>query len=353
MPSPSRTTRRLVRHLEVWSVFKVSLLFFFVIGIVWLVAGIVLWNVFSAFGALDNLEELAGELAGGDFSLESGNVLRAAIVLELVMIVGMTFTSTLLAVLYNLISDIVGGLTFIEEEKLSPREERLVAAQQRDASVSLPAGERTATKIPFTAKERERASRGVDSTADASSLGREIGNRVKNTVGTGQETRPVNPSKQKPTPVSSTPTTNGSETAGNSGKLPSSPSESEPLTVSRDLHEELPKKNGNSGRVSDLPSERTKKIPSASKIGPQKNPQAVSTQTNSSTRPLTPERRSSSLKPKPKPDVDRTEPDTVSTSPLPPQSNSSEAEKTGDDESSSASTVAPVPPQKRVIRRAT
>jgi len=127
VPASKSTTRRRVRHVDVWSVFKISLLFFFVCGIVWLVAAIILWNVVAAFGFVSQLESLAGKLAGGSFKLDSGSLLRAAVLIDVVVVFGFALTATLLAVLYNLISDVVGGLTFTVEEMAEGREGKLLS----------------------------------------------------------------------------------------------------------------------------------------------------------------------------------------------------------------------------------
>lgn len=126
-PSSPTNTRRRVRHVDVWSVFKLSLLFFFVCGIVWLTAALIVWNVISAFGWVSQLEGLTGKLVGGSFRLDSGTLLRAAVLIDLVTVGGFTVTATLLAVLYNLISDVVGGVNVTIEEVAQRRDRRLLS----------------------------------------------------------------------------------------------------------------------------------------------------------------------------------------------------------------------------------
>lgn len=131
-PSSPTTTRRRVRHVDIWSVFKISLLFFFVCGIVWLVAVVIVWNVINAFGWVSQLEGLTGKLVGGSFRLDTGTLLRAAVLIDLVTVGGFTIGATLLAVLYNLISDVVGGVNLTVEEVAGRRDRRLLS------SISLP-----------------------------------------------------------------------------------------------------------------------------------------------------------------------------------------------------------------------
>lgn len=125
--SSPTTSRRRVRHVDVWSVFKISLLFFFVCGIVWLVAVLIVWNVINAFGWVTQLEELTSKLVGGAFRLDSGTLLQAAVLIDIVTVVGFTVAATLLAVLYNLISDVVGGVNMTVEETVDRRDRRLLS----------------------------------------------------------------------------------------------------------------------------------------------------------------------------------------------------------------------------------
>lgn len=133
-PSSPTTTRRRVRRVDIWSVFKLALLFFFVCGIVWLVAVLIVWNVINAFGWVSQLESFTGKLVGGSFRLDSGTLLRAAVIIDLVTVVGFTIGATLLAVLYNLISDVVGGVTVTADEVVDRRDRKLLSG------LSLPFG---------------------------------------------------------------------------------------------------------------------------------------------------------------------------------------------------------------------
>jgi len=117
----ARRVRRVVRHIELWSVLKVSLIFYLCLWLIMMLAGLVLWSFAAESGTLDSIEELVESL----FALEEGNdfwsgdkVLGVYSIITLVFcIAGITFT-VLLAGLYNLISDLTGGvrLTVIEEE---------------------------------------------------------------------------------------------------------------------------------------------------------------------------------------------------------------------------------------------
>jgi hypothetical protein len=117
----ARKVHRLVRHVEPWSVLKISLIFFFCIWVILLTAAVLLWQVASSSGIIDNVESFIEEifaLEEDSFAFEAGQMFRAYAVGGLVMVVAATGFTVLLAVLFNLISDLTGGVrvTVVEEE---------------------------------------------------------------------------------------------------------------------------------------------------------------------------------------------------------------------------------------------
>ena len=125
----ARKVHRLVRHIEPWSVLKISLIFFFCIWVILLTAAVLLWQVAASSGIIDNIESFIEEifaLEKGSFSFEAGQMFRAYAVGGLVMVVAATGFTVLLAVLFNLISDLTGGvrITVVEEETARPIERR-------------------------------------------------------------------------------------------------------------------------------------------------------------------------------------------------------------------------------------
>jgi hypothetical protein len=117
----ARKVHRLVRHVEPWSVLKISLIFFFCIWVILLTSAVILWQVASSSGVIDNVENFIEEifaLEEDSFAFEAGQMFRAYAVGGLVMVVAATGFTVLLAVLFNLISDLTGGvrITVLEEE---------------------------------------------------------------------------------------------------------------------------------------------------------------------------------------------------------------------------------------------
>ena len=119
----ARKVRRLVRHVEPWSVLKISLIFYFCIWIILLVAGAILWRVADSSGMIDNIEKFVKEIfALKSFSFDATRIFRIYAVGGLVTVVAATGFTVLLSVLFNLISDLTGGVrvTVIEEETARP-----------------------------------------------------------------------------------------------------------------------------------------------------------------------------------------------------------------------------------------
>jgi hypothetical protein len=178
----ARKVSRVVRHLDPWSVLKVSVLFYFVLFLIICVASAVLWGVGRSSGAIANVEDvitelgvfgecepveggaptttappevddpldqltppaeldadafdldeledqrdddgcLPGEEFVGGFRFEGAQLFAAFALGGLVLVVAGSVFNVVLAVLFNLISDLTGGVrvTVLEEE---PRPER-------------------------------------------------------------------------------------------------------------------------------------------------------------------------------------------------------------------------------------
>jgi hypothetical protein len=115
----ARKVRRIVRHVEPWSVLKISLIFYFCLWLILLLAGVLLWSVAVSSGIVENVENFIIELfALEEFAFNAGQIFRGYALIGLVMVFAATAFNVLLCVLFNLISDLTGGLrvTVVEEE---------------------------------------------------------------------------------------------------------------------------------------------------------------------------------------------------------------------------------------------
>lgn len=113
-----RRVRRVVRRIDTWSVLKVAGLFSLSLVLVLLIAGILLWLAGSAVGAVGSVEKFMGAIGFEDFRFAGSQLLRGFVAAGLVLVIMGTGLAVLMAVIYNLISDVVGGieLTVLEED---------------------------------------------------------------------------------------------------------------------------------------------------------------------------------------------------------------------------------------------
>lgn len=103
--------RRVVRRLELWSVFKIGLLFHLISGIMSLVVGIGLWTIASKAGLLKKLASFLGDLLGTtNFQIDGALILRGAIPVVGALVLINVIATVVLAFVYNMLSGIFGGL---------------------------------------------------------------------------------------------------------------------------------------------------------------------------------------------------------------------------------------------------
>ena len=119
----ARRVRRIVRHIEPWSVLKISLLFMACLWVIFLVAGFMIWGVAESSGTVGKLESLIRDLFALDtFAFDAGQIFRGYALGGLALAIAGTTFNVLMCLLFNLISDLTGGLriTMIEEETARP-----------------------------------------------------------------------------------------------------------------------------------------------------------------------------------------------------------------------------------------
>lgn len=118
---PARRRAKLViRRVDPWSVLKFSLVFSLCLVIVFVVAVMALYFALDTLGVFDSLNKTLLELTqsgtgneatgGVKVVFSAGRVVTASVVVGLINVVIITAISTLGAFLYNLCSDIVGGV---------------------------------------------------------------------------------------------------------------------------------------------------------------------------------------------------------------------------------------------------
>jgi hypothetical protein len=106
-------------------VLRVSIVLYACLWLVLTVAGVILWQVARATGTLDNLEDfLATALADTSFTIDGRRVLMSSLTAGVVLLFAGTGLTVLLAVLFNLVSELTGGIrvAVVELESATPVE---------------------------------------------------------------------------------------------------------------------------------------------------------------------------------------------------------------------------------------
>lgn len=120
-----RRVRRIIRKIDPWTVLKVSAVVWAVVGLSIVLGAVIFWSVLDRSGLPERLTEFMIEIT----LIEEGSqpfenveqFLRVAIFGSVVWWVLMTGGSVALAITYNLVSDVVGGLEVVVlEETLNP-----------------------------------------------------------------------------------------------------------------------------------------------------------------------------------------------------------------------------------------
>ncbi len=117
--APVRQSRVEVRKIDLWAVLKVSLCFYLAGLAVMLVAGIVVWLLFDAAGQIHNFEKFMGDiLSAKNYRILGGQLLLGASLVGLVIVALLTIFTVIATALFNVFSDLVGGveLTLSEVE---------------------------------------------------------------------------------------------------------------------------------------------------------------------------------------------------------------------------------------------
>ena len=118
-----RRARLQLRHIDTWSALKISLVLSIALFFIWMVAVGILYGVLSSLGVFDTLNDLFGQIGSASGSENSGDVVTWGVVLWSAAIIGainivlLTALCTVGTFIYNLCSDLVGGLEITLSER--------------------------------------------------------------------------------------------------------------------------------------------------------------------------------------------------------------------------------------------
>ena len=115
-----RRVTRVIREIDPWSAFKVGIAFHLVVYFTVLIASVLLWSVASATGTIDNIERFLMSFGWESFQFHGWTLLLNEVLLGLLLVALLTIVWVLGATMFNLITDLVGGIrvSVLEEEVL-------------------------------------------------------------------------------------------------------------------------------------------------------------------------------------------------------------------------------------------
>ena len=118
-----RRFRQTITKVDLWTVLKLSLCFYISAMFVTLIALVALWVIADATGVIGSVENFLGDLLSAkDFTFLSGEVLRGAILVSLVVVALQVVITVIAASFYNIFAELFGGLELtVREEEVSPR----------------------------------------------------------------------------------------------------------------------------------------------------------------------------------------------------------------------------------------
>jgi hypothetical protein len=114
-----RRVKRTVRHVDPFSVLKLSLFFYACFLVIWLVFVAIVYSILNSMGLFDAIEKFGrGLVLWEEVNITLGFVERWALLIGFVFGVVASLINVILSVLYNVGADLFGGLelTFVERD---------------------------------------------------------------------------------------------------------------------------------------------------------------------------------------------------------------------------------------------
>ena len=119
----ARKVRRLIRHVDPWSMLKLAVLVSLCMWLIVMIAALVMWTGARNAGTIANIENFVNSsLSLQDWKLDGEFIFRQFGLITLLLALGFAASIVVASLVFNLISDIIGGVwvSVIEEETARP-----------------------------------------------------------------------------------------------------------------------------------------------------------------------------------------------------------------------------------------
>lgn len=148
-----RRVRRVLRKIDPWTVLKVSIIFNVIVVMAISIGIAIAWTLLRNSGIPDDIVSSINELAifEEDINLDGPSYFRVMVFFSIVSTILLTSLATLSAVIYNLISDVVGGVEFVVLEEVlevAPPSSTVRASRNRTETPPTPVQDRPLAELP-------------------------------------------------------------------------------------------------------------------------------------------------------------------------------------------------------------
>lgn len=109
---PGRRVTRVVRRVQLWSVFKIALFGSLICYTIFLLAVAAGWSLANSTGQVHHIEKFMRDIGFDNWSFEGPKLFKASVFAGAVGVVAGTIMLTLAAAITNLISELTGGIRF-------------------------------------------------------------------------------------------------------------------------------------------------------------------------------------------------------------------------------------------------
>jgi hypothetical protein len=119
----ARKVRRLIRHVDPWSMLKLALLLSLCMWLILMIASVIMWTVARNAGTISSIENFVNSsLSLQDWTLDGDFIFRQFGLITLLLALAFTAATVVASLVFNLVSDIIGGVwvSVIEEETARP-----------------------------------------------------------------------------------------------------------------------------------------------------------------------------------------------------------------------------------------
>lgn len=123
----ARKVRRLIRHVDPWSVLKLAIVVGFALWGILLIASFIMWTVATNAGTVESIEGFVNSsLSLEGWQLDGEFLFRQFAIVSLLLSLGFALALVVVVLIFNLISDLIGGIwvSVIEEETARPISKR-------------------------------------------------------------------------------------------------------------------------------------------------------------------------------------------------------------------------------------